>query len=86
MTITDIRKFTRNQPFKSFRLTLTNGEEFDIRHPDMIVAGSGMVYLQRPGSRTQDEEADVFHASMLHVLKIEYLTEVAAPPVDRSTV
>ena len=87
MTSEDIRVYTRALPFKPFRVTLTNGEEFDIRHPETIMAAGGMVYLLREASRHPEMlGVPAVHAALTHVLKIEYLTPAAAPPVDRSTV
>ncbi len=88
MTSEDIREFQRAQPFRPFRLTLTNGEEFDVKHPELILAGDGMVYVLREAARNTDPRrgGSAVHASLAHVLKIEYLTPAAAPPVDRSTV
>ena len=87
MTSEDIRGMMRTKPFRPFRLTLSNGEEFDVKHPELIWTGGGMVYLLRETSRHPDQlDVPVVHAALTHVLKIEYLTEAAAPPVDRSTV
>jgi len=87
MTAEDIRDFQRAKPFRPFRLTLTNGEEFDVKHPELILAAGGMVYLLREAARNPDPQGgSAVDASLLHVLKIEHLTDAAAPPVDRSTV
>lgn len=87
MTADDIRAFHRAKPFVPFRVTLTNGEEFDVKHPEMVLVGGGMVYLLREASRHPDQvDVPIVHVGLSHVLKIEYLTPTAAPPVDRSTV
>ncbi len=87
MTTEDIRVFQRARPFRPFRVTLTNGEEFDIKHPELLLVGGGMVYLLREASRHPDQlDVPVVHAALTHVVKIEHLTSAAAPPVDRSTV
>ncbi len=84
MTADDIQEFTRAQPFVPVRITLMNGEEFDILHPDMLVAAGQMVCLLRPSR--PGSAARLVHASLLNVQKIDFLTTAAAPPVDRSTV
>ena len=83
MTAENIQEFTRAQPFVAVRVTLMNGEEFDIAHPDMM-AGGQMACILRP-ARPGTPSRFVF-ASLLQVQKIEHLTAAAAPPVDRSTV
>ena len=87
MTAEDIRSLTRIRPFRPIRITLTNGEEFDVKHPELVWAWGGMVYLPRETARTPDPmEGTTVIAALSHVLKVEQLTDTAAPPVDRSTV
>ncbi len=38
MTLTDLRELTRKVPFVPFRIEISNGETYDVRHPDMILA------------------------------------------------
>jgi hypothetical protein len=79
----NIQSFTRAVPFQPIRVTLTNGEEFDLQHPDMIVAAYNMATILRPGGA--GERSSVVHVSMDHILKVELLTPNAAPPRNRST-
>lgn len=76
----DILQFTRAVPFRPFRVTLTNGENFDIRHPDMILATSGMASIARPAPSGPPDAADVaVHVSLVHIVKIDYLPPVNSP-------
>lgn len=87
MTLYDIRSYTRAIPFQPFRVTIATGEEFDIKHPDMLMAMGTMAHLPRPlAPGENDERGNVAHVPLDHVLKIEYLTDHAAPPVNKSTV
>lgn len=45
MTVDDVQRFTRAQPFVPFRVTFTDGSCFLIRWPDQCVAGSGRVFI-----------------------------------------
>ncbi|MEO2090088.1 MAG: hypothetical protein ABGY75_11400 [Gemmataceae bacterium] len=83
----DIHALTRAQPFRPFRVTLASGEEFDVFHPDMIIAASGMAVIARPAPAGAPDDADsVVHVSLVQIVKIEFLTPGAAPPLNRSTV
>jgi hypothetical protein len=84
MTADDIQEFTRAQPFVPVRVTLTRSEEFDILHPDMMVASGQMACILRP-ARPGTPSRFAF-VSLLNLQQIEHLTDAAAPPVDRSTV
>ena len=35
----DIHEAARRKPFEPFRITLTTGETYDVRHPDLIMVG-----------------------------------------------
>ena len=47
-------------------------------------AGFGLVYIAK--SPKIEHVENVVHASLDHILKIEYLTESARPPLDKSNV
>lgn len=76
----DILQLTRAVPFQPFRVTLTNGETFDIHHPDMILATSGMAAIARPAAAGPADAADVaVHVSLVHIVKIEFLAPGVSP-------
>lgn len=76
----DIRDLTRAVPFQPFRVFLTSGETFDIRHPDMILATPGAAHIAVPSPGGPPDAADhVLIVSLMHVLKIAYLAESGAP-------
>jgi len=82
----DIQSLTRAQPFTAFRVTLMNGEEYDVHHPDMIMATNGMAMIARPQQvDTLDERGSVVIVSLGLIQKVEFLTPNAASPTNRST-
>lgn len=81
MRLDDIRQLTRAQPFVPFRIFLSNGETFDIRHPDLIVATLGSVHIAAPSPEsTVDDPGSVRIVSLYHLLKIEYLPPTIPKP------
>ena len=48
----DVREFLRRQPFQPFRLTLTDGRNYDVMHPELALLGRNVVAvgLVRPGA------------------------------------
>jgi len=71
----ELREVLRTQPFRPFRLVMTDGKEYDVRHPDLMMVGrrSAMVGLTgRPG-RTFYERA--VQVDLLHVIRVEPLEE-----------
>src|SRR5687768_10982415 len=74
MRLEDIRSLTRAVPFRPFRVFLSTGETFDIRHPDMIMASLGAAHIATPppgGTADQADRATI--VSLIHIQKIEYL-------------
>jgi hypothetical protein len=78
----EILRLLREQPFRPFRLRLTNGITHDIRHPDMAIVTPSAVYVGVPGAGAAIDAADdIVVVSFLHVVQIEYL----APPAASAT-
>ncbi|HEY2411259.1 MAG TPA: hypothetical protein VGI40_03405 [Pirellulaceae bacterium] len=70
----------RRHPFTPFRLTLTEGSVYDVRHPEFCMVGKRSVII---GLSPLDETQELFDHSVtldpLHIVKLEPL-DVAAPP------
>jgi hypothetical protein len=77
----DIRAVTRATPFEPVKVFLSNGETYDIWHPDMILTGSGAAHIAVPSpGDPPDAGSRVKIVSLVHVIKIEKLAIPAAPP------
>lgn len=74
MRALDIREFAQRRPFKPFRLTLTDGRTYDVRHPDLVMVGRSTVIVGVPAA---DETEAVFdraiHVDLLHIMEVELL-------------
>lgn len=83
MTRDDVLRELRNQPFRPFRIVLSSGESFDIRHPDMAIPTLGAVYIARPSPANPSGGADdIFMVSLNQLLKIEYMTPMVSSPTS----
>jgi hypothetical protein len=75
MTEEDLKTAVRRQPFEPFRVKLTTGEMFDIRHPELIMVGrrSAIIGLtDDPNSLSYDR---TYKVDLFHVVSIEDLTK-----------
>ena len=66
-------------PFQSFRLFLTDGAVYDVRHPEMILLGKRSMVLglsKDPNQPLYERTVDI---DLLHIVRLENL-EVAAKP------
>ena len=75
----ELHEAARRQPFEPFRLILTTGATYDIRHPDLIMVGrrSAIVGVTNdPGGAAYDRTIKV---ELLHVVGIEELPVSPSP-------
>jgi len=79
MTQEELQAAARRQPFEGFRLILTTGAKYDIRHPDLIMVGKRSAVIgvtNEPNGSAYDRTIKV---DLFHVVGIEDL------PVSPST-
>ena len=73
MTHEELHAAARRQPFLPFRLILTTGTTYDIRHPDLIMVGRRSAII----GPTKDANATAYdrtiQVDLLHVVGIENL-------------
>ncbi len=77
MTQDELHEWARRQPFKPFRVILTTGSAYDIRHPDLIMVGrrSATLGVTRRPDRTAYDTA--LQVNLLHVVAVEELPSAA---------
>ena len=73
MTYEDLHTAARRQPFEPFRVVLTTGTTYDIRHPELIMVGRRAAIIgitKKPSSIAYDTTVKV---DLLPVVGIEDL-------------
>jgi len=79
----EIATALRRRPFVPFRMTLTEGSTYEVRHPDLCMAGRRSAIL---GTTSRDDPDRLFDRSvtldLLHIVKLEPL-ETAGSPAQR---
>ncbi len=74
MSHEDVLDITRRRPFKPFRLFITDGSVYEVRHPELFMLGlrSAVVGLPRDPEQTVYERAvtvDLVHITQLEPLE-----------------
>jgi hypothetical protein len=68
----DIRGFLERRPFQPFRLTLTDGRTYEVRHPELAMVGRSTVAIGLPAP---DDPQPVYDrlatVSLLHIMQIQ---------------
>lgn len=75
----ELRDALRQQPFEPFRLVMTDGAGYEIRHPDLLWIGqwSAMVGLTGDPGKTFYERS--VKVDLSHVIRLEPLASSSPP-------
>ena len=74
----DIRDFLRREPFHPFRITLTDGRTYDVRHPEMAMVGRSTVAI---GLSANGDDETIYD----RLVTVDLLHIMQAEPVDAPT-
>jgi len=76
----DLREFTQRRPFLPFRVTLTDGRTYEVRHPELVMVGRSSVVIGLPAPGTDDVIYDrAVTVSLLHVMQVEAVQAPTQP-------
>lgn len=78
MTVQTFRDLLAERPFKPFRLVMSSGKAYDVRHPEMAWLTKTDI-LVGIGDDNDNVPADFKRCSLLHVTAIEPLSLSANP-------
>lgn len=73
MSAEELRDTLRQQPFERFRIVMTDGASFDIRHQDLLWVGQRTAYVGLTGQAGQTFFERAVKVDLLHVIRIEPL-------------
>jgi hypothetical protein len=69
-----------HQPFGPFRVVMTDGVGFDVRHPDLLMVGRRTATIglaEKPGEIFYERTVKV---DLLHIIRVEPLVSASARP------
>lgn len=69
----DVAEMVKAKPFDPFRMVLTNGESFDIRHSELIMLGRRSVVVGLAAEAQQDYFDRTTKISLLQVVRLEQI-------------
>jgi hypothetical protein len=70
----DIRELLKRQPFQPFRMHTSNGQAFDVNHPELAMVTRGTIVVARPVPGSEEPIGDGVHlVSVLHINNVEML-------------
>lgn len=73
MSRNDLLERVRQRPFAPFRLVLTEGTPYDIRHPEQVMVARHSAVIGLEGKADQDFYETTVLVDLLHVVRSEPL-------------
>jgi len=73
MSREELRANLRQQPFEPFRIVLTDGASFEVRHPDLLWVGQHTAYVGLTGDPGQTFFERSVKVDLLHISRVERL-------------
>jgi len=71
MRAEDLQEFTRRRPFVPYRIHVTGGQVYDVRHPDQVIVLRSRIVVGVGGDNGVPDHIE--HIALLHVVRIEEL-------------
>jgi len=78
MSRNDLLKRVKQRPFAPFRLVLTEGTPYDVRHPEQIMVARDSAVIGLEGKAEQDFYETTVLVDLLHVVRLEPLETTKA--------
>jgi hypothetical protein len=79
MTPYDVLKLLRERPFRPFRVHLSDGTSYEVRHPELAVVGTSTVFIGIPGPKGPDEPVeDHVHCALSHITRLQEIETSAS--------
>jgi hypothetical protein len=69
----DIQKKIRHKPFRPFRLYLSDGSVYEIRHPELVLLGRRSLIVGLTGDPTETLYERTVDVDLLHIVRMDYL-------------
>jgi hypothetical protein len=79
MTVQTFRQLLTQRPFRPFRLIMSSGETYEVRHPEMAMLTRTDI-LVGVGETDDNVPADFRICSLLHVTAVEPISPATAGP------
>jgi hypothetical protein len=70
----DVLELLRARPFQPFRISMSDGQQYEVHHPDNAIVSRLTVLVGIPGPRGPDGPAEkVVNCALVHITQMEVL-------------
>jgi hypothetical protein len=78
----EIQSRLREQPFRPFRIVVSEGLRFDIKHPDLVLVGRRDLMIGTPDPTTPTIYDRIVRVALVHVVALEDAPVTPPPSVN----
>ncbi|MBL8797765.1 MAG: hypothetical protein JNM56_27955 [Planctomycetia bacterium] len=78
MRAEDLLVYLRKQPFEPFRIVLSDGTTYEIRHPEMVLPSRRTIVIGIPSKGGPLIAEQIVTAALVHIVRLEQLDTAAA--------
>jgi hypothetical protein len=75
----ELLRHLQRRPFQPFRLRLTDGADYEIRHPEMMLLARHTAEIGIPGETAVPIADRIVTIALLHIVRVEPLEAAKAP-------
>jgi hypothetical protein len=80
MPLEQILLWIRRQPFVPFRVCITDGSSYEVRHSELIMAGARSLMIGIPGPSLPEDVYELAAVvALIHITRIEPLDAAVTP-------
>ena len=76
MRADELLEFVRRQPFTPFRIHMTDGQAYEVNHPERILISRSLAIVAVGGKNGIAERTH--HVSLLHIVRVEDLADASS--------
>ena len=70
----DILELVRTRPFRPFRIRMSDGQQFEVRHPELAMVGRSQVIIGIPATEGPDGTFErTVNCALLHITTTEQI-------------
>ena len=70
----DVLQMLRARPFQPFRISMSDGQHYEVRHPEMAIVSRSTVLVGIPGPHGPDGPVErVVTCALVHITRMEVL-------------
>ncbi len=75
MRLQDLRNLVHHRPFQPFRVRMSNGETYEVQHPELVVVGRSWLHLFFEDPEIKGVADRFKFLSLLHIVEIEPISD-----------